>query len=84
MEERIKALEERIDALVESLTQMQKNQTPVTAKAEASSVKIPQIDANTNGIADSEDALCELAENVETSIAQIEQAICDLSEDIGG
>ena len=41
-------------------------------------------EANTNGIADSEDALCELAENVETSIAQLEQAICDLSEDIGG
>ena len=84
MEERIKALEERVDALAESLIQMQKNQTPVTAKAEASSNKIPQIDANTVGVAGNEDAVCELSELVDASIAELEQAICDLSEEIGG
>ena len=84
MEERIKALETRVDALVESLAHMQKNQTSVTVKADASSNKIPQIDANTEGVVGNEDAVCELSELVDASIAELEQAICDLSEEIGG
>lgn len=35
MEERIKALEDRVNALVDSIIMLQKNQTPVTAKAES-------------------------------------------------
>lgn len=35
MEERIKALEDRVDSLTKSLLQLQKNQTPITAKAES-------------------------------------------------
>lgn len=31
-----------------------------------------------------EDAVCELSETTEESIAALEQAICDLSEEIGG
>lgn len=35
MEERIKALEDRVNALVDSIIMLQKNQTPITAKAES-------------------------------------------------
>ena len=31
-----------------------------------------------------EDAVCELSETTEESIASLEQALCDLSEEIGG
>lgn len=31
-----------------------------------------------------EDAMCELSESTDTSIASLEQALCDLSEEIGG
>lgn len=41
----------------------------------------PAID---KGITDNEDAVCELSETTEDSIAALEQAICDLSEEIGG
>lgn len=34
--------------------------------------------------ANNEDAVCELSETTEDSIAALEQAICDLSEEIGG
>lgn len=34
--------------------------------------------------ANNEDAVCELSETTEDSIADLEQAICDLSEEIGG
>ena len=36
------------------------------------------------GIADAQDATCELSESTEESIASLEQAICDLSEEIFG
>ena len=36
------------------------------------------------GIADAQDATCELSETTEDSIAALEQAICDLSEEIFG
>lgn len=31
-----------------------------------------------------EDAVCELSESTDTSVAALEQALCDLSEEIGG
>ena len=34
--------------------------------------------------ANNEDAMCELSETTDQSIAELEQAICDLSEEIGG
>ena len=36
------------------------------------------------GIIDSQDATCELSENMENSITELEQAMCDLSEEILG
>ena len=84
LEERIEILEENYNNLAKSFIDAQRGQRPVVDKADSASNKIPQVDANTEDIADSEDALCELAENTEESIAQLEQAICDLSEDIGG
>ena len=49
---------ERLDSLQQSFIQSQENNVPVTAKADAASGKIPQVDDNTAGIqANSEDIL---------------------------
>ena len=45
------------------------------------SIAQPEIN---KGIADAQDATCELSEIAEESIAALEQAICDLSEEIYG
>lgn len=42
------------------------------------------VSANKSGIEGAEDAVCELSESTDESIAALEQAICDLSEEIGG
>lgn len=39
---------------------------------------------STININKTEDAVCELSESTEESIAALEQAICDLSEEVGG
>ena len=39
-------------------------------------------DENTESINKNEDAVCELSETTEISIADLEQAICDLSEEV--
>lgn len=40
------------------------------------------VSSNKAGIEGTEDAVCELSEDTEESIAALEQAICDLSEEI--
>ena len=47
MEERIKALEDRVNALVDSIIMLQKNQTPVTAKAESAESGVKAITPTT-------------------------------------
>ena len=43
MEERIKALEDRVNALVDSIIMMQKNQTPITEKAESADMGVDDL-----------------------------------------
>ena len=84
LEERVEILEKNYNNLAKSLVDAQRCQRPVVDKADSASNKIPQVDANTVGVAGNEDAICELSELVDESIAELEQAICDLSEEIGG
>lgn len=64
---------------------------PATAKAlndckkmirEALKILRNITDENTESINKNEDAVCELSETTEMSIADLEQAICDLSEEV--
>jgi len=43
MEERIKALEDRVTSLTKSLLQLQKNQTPITEKAESADMGVDDL-----------------------------------------
>lgn len=76
IEQRLQNIENRLSSLQISMVQMQKNQTPITAKADTSSSKVPQIDANTNGVSENDQAICEVAELEDTD----SQAIDELAE----
>lgn len=84
----LQQLEARLDNLQRAFEQAMKNQVPLTAKTDNADGKIPAMDKqiadNTKGHAANEDAICEMSETTEDSIAALEQAICDLSEEIGG
>ena len=72
-------LEKRLDSLEKAFIQAQKNQVPITSRADNASNKIPQIDTNTANIADNSDGLFDISEVVDEN----SQAIMELAEIIG-
>lgn len=75
-EREIQKLNDRMDDLQRSFIQAQKNQVPVTAKADSASNKIPQVDENTSGVEENDEAICDVAELADTNSI----AIDDLAE----
>ncbi len=88
-EEEIIKLNKKIDALNRSFLQNSKNQTAVTDRSDQSYNKIPQVDSNTQGIAENSEDITEtqigLADtyeetliaitNVETALAEVYEMI---------
>ena len=83
LQTQIDALGKRVDSLVASVTQIQKNQTPVTAKAEEADNKVPQVNANTEGV--HENSVCvldvaDLANENSICIEDLAEMVEDLEE----
>lgn len=76
IEERMDRLEIQINCLQNSFIQSQKNQTPITSKAESGYNKIPQVDSNTQGVSENDNAICDIAELSDVN----SMAIDDLAE----
>lgn len=68
----IQELEERVDALYNSILQIQQNLNPVIDKADNASNKIPQVDANTIGVSDNDLAICDVADLADTNSMAID------------
>ena len=79
----IQDLEERVDALYNSILQMQQNLNPVTDKADNASNKIPQVDENTVGVSENDGAIMDVAglsdENA-TAIEELAALVDELME----
>lgn len=75
-----------LENLVHSLIAREDNTKKYTDwDIEANSVRIGANETALNEESTAlEDAVCELSESTENSIASLEQALCDLSEEIGG
>ena len=91
IEERVYDLECMFKIFSTAFLQSQTNLVPVTAKADASSLKIPQVDSNTQGVqTNSEDilvtqeGLAETYEEMNTSIIEVEEALAEVYEMIIG
>ena len=76
IEQRVEQLERQINCLQNSFIQSQKNQTPITHKAEDGYNKIPQVDSNTQGVEENDNAICDIAELSDVN----SMAIDDLAE----
>lgn len=76
IEERLAQLENQVNCLQNSFIQSQKNQTPITNKAESGYNKIPQVDSNTRGVSENDTAICDVAELSDVN----SMAIDDLAE----
>lgn len=83
----IQTVEERLDALQESFIQTQKNQVPVTGRADTAYGKVPQVDENTAGITtNAEDILitqegvAESYEETSNAITEVEEALAEIYE----
>ena len=72
----IQDLEERVNALYNSVLQMQLNLNPVIDKSDDAYNKVPQVDANTMGVSDNDIAICDVADLADTN----SMAIDDLAE----
>lgn len=72
----INKLNARIDNLQQSFIQAQRNQVPITAKADEASNKVPQVDENTNGVAENSGGIFDVAALADEN----SQAIMDLAE----
>ena len=72
----IQDLEKRLDSFEQTLIQMAQNSVPITAKADNASAKIPQVNQNTEGVAENDGAICDVAELADTN----SMAIDDLAE----
>ena len=72
----IQDLEERVDALYNSVLQLQQNLNPVISKSDSAYNKAPQIDSNTDGVSDNDLAICDVADLADTN----SMAIDDLAE----
>ena len=82
---------ERLDSLQQSFIQSQENAVPVTAKADAASNKIPQVDANTAGVAtnaeditDTQIGLADTYESMNDQVTQLEEALAEVYELVVG
>ena len=76
IEERFTQLENKVNCLQASFIQSQKNQMPITTKAESGYNKIPQVDSNTIGVSENDTAICDVAELSDVN----SMAIDDLAE----
>ena len=72
----IQDLEERLNSFEQTLLQMARNNVPITEKADQASNKIPQVDENTDGVAENDGAICDVADLADTNSI----AIDDLAE----
>jgi len=75
----INKLNARIDNLQQSFIQAQRNQVPITAKADTASNKMPQVDENTSGVAENSGGIFDAAALADEN----SQAIMELAEIIG-
>ena len=75
----INKINARIDNLQQSFVQAQRNQVPITAKADTASNKVPQVDENTNGVAENSGGIFDIAALADEN----SQAIMELAEIIG-
>lgn len=75
----INKINARIDNLQQSFIQAQRNQVPITAKADTASNKVPQVDENTNGVVENSGGLFDVAALADEN----SQAIMELAEIIG-
>ena len=76
LEERVSQLEILFTNLQNAYVQSQKNQNPIIGKTEASYNKIPQVDSNTLGVEENDNAICDVAELSDVN----SMAIDDLAE----
>ena len=76
IEERLAQLENQVNCLQISFIQSQKNQTPITKRAEEGYSKIPQVNSNTQGVEENDTAICDVAELSDVN----SMAIDDLAE----
>ncbi len=76
IEERLVQLEIQVNCLQNSFIQSQRNQAPITTKAEEGYNKIPQVDSNTKGVSENDTAICDVAELSDVN----SMAIDDLAE----
>lgn len=86
-EEEIIKLNKRLDSLQKAFLQNNKNQVSVTDRTDQSYNKIPQVDANTEGVAsNSEDitetqiGLAETYEETSIAITNVESALAEVYE----
>ena len=91
LEERVRDLEFKLDNLQRSFLQSQKNQIPLTGKTEDGYNKIPQINANTEGVEQNADDILVTQEGVAEAyeltteeLTQCEEAIAEVYEMIAG
>lgn len=75
----INKLNARIDNLQQSFIQAQRNQVPITAKADEASNKVPQVDENTSGVSENSGGIFDVAALADEN----SQAIMELAEMIG-
>ena len=75
-EKEINNLKIQLNNLQNAYIQSQKNQTPITHKAEDGYNKIPQVDSNTIGVSENDNAICDVAELSDVN----SMAIDDLAE----
>lgn len=75
----INKINTRIDNLQQSFIQAQRNQVPITAKADEASNKVPQVDENTSGVAENSGGIFDVAALADEN----SQAIMELAEMIG-
>ena len=83
LEERVEILEKNYNNLTQSLVDAQRSQRPVVDKADSASNKIPQVDANTIGVAENDSAICDVAELSDvnsTAIDDFAEMIDDLEQ----
>ena len=78
IEERVSKLEKLVYALISKVDTITYYQNAANV---SDNVKIGNVKSDSMAV---EDAVCELSETTEESVASLEQALCDLSEEIGG
>ena len=81
LEERVEILEKNYNNLAKSLIDAQRGQRPVVDKADNASNKIPQVDANTQGVAENDGAICDVAEMSDENSSAIDE-LAEMIDDL--